>query len=191
MRSSALILMVVLTGALGLPDLAPAAEQPVQRTAQTAELEDLLDAVTSGSGQRFLVDSRVPAKVVTGPVKPEEVTYAILLSILRNNALAAATIDGVVNIVPLPTIRQYPLRTISKNDDSIPGDEWVLRVIQVENAEAVRLVPILRPNVVQAGHFVAHEESNILLLVAPYGVTKHLAGIIEMLDANTRQGGSK
>jgi hypothetical protein len=43
----------------------------------------------------------VPQQVYLGTVKPEEVNYPTLLAILRTNGMAANTIEGRVNIVPL------------------------------------------------------------------------------------------
>jgi hypothetical protein len=52
--------------------------------------------------KRFLIDDRVRATAVVDELDGIKVTYPILLSILRNNGLAAAPVEGVVNIVPVP-----------------------------------------------------------------------------------------
>jgi hypothetical protein len=79
----------------------------------------------------------------------------LLLSILRNNGLAAAEVGGYVNILPDAAIRQLPLRLVQRDDPEIPDDAWVSRVITVPDGRAEWLVPILRPLLPQAGHLAA------------------------------------
>lgn len=122
----------------------PAAEQHASATFPAVELQPLLQRVAETAKKRFLVDSRVPAMVTIGTVDPKAVSYSMLLTILRNNGLAAFTQEGLVNIVPVEAIRSLPVPTIQHNDDSIPNDEWVTRVVQIQYISAVQLVPILR-----------------------------------------------
>lgn len=157
-------------------------EKPAHATHETVELKDVLDVVARKSGKEFLVDRRAPAEVVLGTIKPRDVDYAILLTVLRNNGLAAAPSDEAVRIVPVGFVRQYKLPLVRENDDAIPSDEWVTRILAVEHTNAVRLVPILRPMIQQAGHLVADSESNKLIIVAPHGVTEHLAEIVDEVD---------
>ena len=84
-----------------------------------------------------------------------------------------------------PTIRQKPLPVITELDDSIDGDTWVSMVYQVENAEAVMFVPILRPMVPQNGHLVAHPASNSLVIADSYANVTKLITIVKILDEAT------
>ena len=157
---------------------------------ETVELNELLDVVARKSGKEFLVDRRVPADVVVGTIKARNVDYPTLLTILRNNALAAATSDNGVRIVPVNLVRQHELPVLRDNDDTIPNDEWVTRLIQPEKAFSPRLVPLLRPMVPQAGHLVAESDSNVLIIVAPYGVTTRLVEIVDEIDQRTERQAS-
>jgi general secretion pathway protein D len=145
----------------------------------------LLDVVARKSDRVFAIDGIVSPDVVAGQISRTDITYGTLLVILRNNGLAAATIDGVTNIVPLSIIRQLPLPVLFENDDSIEGDEWVMRILKLRNAPATSLVPILRPIMPQAGHLAAHPLSNSLLIVDRYTNVQHLVEIISNLDAKT------
>src|SRR5262245_29035509 len=55
----------------------------------TVPLADVLERVARNSNKQFLVDFRTPQRIFLGGARIEDVSYPILLSILRNNALAA------------------------------------------------------------------------------------------------------
>ena len=183
-----LLAIVFLSGALtvlpasALAEEAPSKGQAAQATHETIELRELLDSMSRKSGTDFLVDRRVLAEVVVGTVRVRDLDYAMFLTVLRNNGLAAVPSDKAVRIVPVGSVRQYALPILREDDDSVPDDEWVTRILTIENTNAVRLVPLLRPMIQQAGHLVADTDSNKLIIVAPYGVTERLADIADEVD---------
>lgn len=151
----------------------------------TTPLAELLDVVARKSDRTFAIDAIVHPDIVAGQISKSDITYTTLLVILRNNGLAAATMNGVTSVVPLRIIRQLPLPVLFEDDDSIDEEEWIMRVVEVKNAPAASLVPILRPIMPQAGHLAAHSLSNSLLIVDRYANAQHLIAIISKLDANT------
>jgi general secretion pathway protein D len=169
---------------------ASAAESEVSRVTSsfdaagyaTADLADLLSEVGRKSNKQFLVDMRVPAKVVVGTLDPQRVTYPLLLSILRNNGCTAVTVQGMVNIVPAPGVRTYALPIVNKDDNSIADDEYITRIIRLKQAEAAQLVPILRPLLPQEGHLAAMQPSNSLIIVDRYANVKRIAELVQSLD---------
>ncbi len=183
-----LIAIVILSAALAgfaVPAVAEEGQstrKAAQATHETVELGELLEAVARKSGKAFLVDRRVPAEVVVGTVKVRDLDYAMFLTVLRNNGLAAVASDTAVRIIPVGSVRQYALPMLQANADGTPDDEWVLRIIQVENTNAVKLVSLLRPMIQQAGHLVADSDSNKLVIAAPYGVTVRLAEVVDEID---------
>jgi type II secretory pathway component GspD/PulD (secretin) len=147
----------------------------------TADLADLLREVERKSSKSFLVDARVPEKVVVGTYDPKRVTYPVLLSILRNNGCAAVTVQGVVNVIPYAGVRTYPLPILNK-DGSIADDDWITRIIRVKQADAAQLVPILRPLLPQEAHLAAMSPSNSLIIADRYANVKRITEIVQALD---------
>ena len=86
-------------------------------------LTDILEVVSRKSGKSFVIEHGIRPDVATGQIDTGEVDYASLLVILRNNDLAAATIDDIVSIVPVNIIRQFPLPVLYEDDESIADDE--------------------------------------------------------------------
>jgi len=147
-----------------------------------AELLPLLQRIERASGKRFLVDPRLGSKIYLGTVEPNDVTYPALLAILRLNGFAAFESEGYVNLVPDANIRFHETRIAQADDESIPAEEFVTRVLAPKNIQAVMLVPILRPLMPQAAHLAAHSDSNQLILMDRYANVQLITAIVRTLD---------
>jgi hypothetical protein len=146
------------------------------------ELAPLLQRVERASNKRFLVERNVPPRIFLGGVDDNDVTYPVLLSILRANNLAAVEIEGRVNIVSVNEIRNYPIPMIQNDDSSIAADEWVTRVLTTTNVQAGSLVPILRPMLPQWAHLAAMGEQNKLIVVDRYANVRRITELVRSLD---------
>jgi general secretion pathway protein D len=127
-------------------------ESQRRRDENSVDLDELLERVSETTGKKFLLDPRVRARVYAVP-KIENPTYAELLSMLRMHGYAAVEVGGRVNIVPDAVVRFLPVRVLNRDDDSVPDDEYVTRVITTPNANY--LVPVLRPLMSPAAHLAA------------------------------------
>ena len=165
------------------PGIAPAGDSAAATAAApTVALQSLLDEVGSRTGRRFLVDRQVPAQVRLGTVAASGLGYPLLLTVLRNNALAAVTVEGVVNIVPDAGIRAYTLPVVTRDDPAVADDEWVTRTVRLQHIDAVQTVPLLRPLLPQQGHLAAVPASNTLILVDRYGNTRRVLELLRAMD---------
>jgi general secretion pathway protein D len=165
---------------------APVAPSAITPSAlPTVALGDLLESVAKKSNMEFLIDSRVPTEVVIGQLDWHEVTFPVLHTVLRNNELAAVTVQGKVNIVPVGAIRQYALPVLYEDDETIADDAWVTRVVRPKNADAAMMVPTFRALLPQQGHLAAVPPSNTLTTVARYANVKRIAEMVEDMDAHT------
>ncbi|MEM8685512.1 MAG: hypothetical protein AAGF72_19015 [Pseudomonadota bacterium] len=63
------------------------------RPRRTTPIASVIKAVTATSGQRFLLDYRVPNGIVVGPAGYADMSYDAFLSVLNNNDLAAVTVS--------------------------------------------------------------------------------------------------
>lgn len=173
------------------PAEAPAAQPPSpavveaqrRRDEQSVDLEVLIARVAERTGKQFIVDPRVRGRVYSVP-KIEEPTYAELLTILRVHGHAASDVGGRVTIVPDANARFLPVRLLNRDDDSVPDDEFVMRVITTPNAHL--LVPVLRPLMPQAAHLAAvlnegEPESTKLILMDTYANVRRMTELIDAL----------
>lgn len=182
---STLVLLTAPSFAAGNDGNAAAEETEKAAAYPRIPLADILEIVSKRAAKTFLVDARVSPDVVVGQIKLRNSTYASLLSILRNNELAAVSIGGVTSIVPVAAIRQYALPLLFDDDDSILDEEWVTRVIHSQNAAAAAamMVPIMRPLLPKQGHMAAHPTSNSIIIVARYANVRRITKMILELDS--------
>ena len=156
---------------------------PVEQRADLIELEKVVSAVGKREKKEFLIHRDSKEYVYLGGRRLAELDYSLLLSVLRNNDLAAVEIDGIVNVVPAMGVRQLPLPTVNNDDEPLSDDEWVSRVIRVRNIPATQTVPILRPLMPRAGHLAALPPDQ-LLIVDRYGNSKRLTELVRQLDSS-------
>ena len=150
------------------------------------DIEEILRRVSASTGQEFLVDPRVRAYVFGVPDIGTP-TYPELLAILRMHGFAAFEVAGRVNIIPDANARFMPSRLLQRDDPSVADDEYVTRILSVENAAS--LVPILRPLMPQSAHLAATAPPDggsgegKLILFDTYGNVRRMT---EIVDALTR-----
>jgi general secretion pathway protein D len=166
------------------PPAPPAAQGPpgLFPGLPTVALEPLLQRVGRAANKKFLVDGHVSPQIYLGGVDANDVTYPLLLSILRANNLAVVEIEGRLNVISMFEVRYYPAPFANNDDPNIAADEWRTRVLQVTNVEAGNLVPILRPLLPQAAHLAAFPPSNQLVIMDRYANLKRITEIVRSLD---------
>ena len=147
----------------------------------TVELAPLLQRVERASNKRFLVDGRIGPQIYLAGVEPNDVTYPVLLSILRANGLASFEMEGRVNIIPDTDIRFFAPPIGQADDASIAADEWVTRVLTTTNIDAPQLIPILRPMLPQAAHLAAMMPNRIIVMDR-YANIQRITAIVRSLD---------
>jgi type II secretory pathway component GspD/PulD (secretin) len=163
------------------PAPSPPAEVRPNPELPTAELAPLLQRVERQSNKQFLLDPRIGPRLYLGGVEPNDVTYPVLLAIFRNNGFAAFEADGRVNIVPDSAIRFYA-PVVQADDASIAADQWITRVLTVNNIDAAFLIPILRPMLPQAAHLAASATSNRIVIMDRYANVQRITEVIRSLD---------
>lgn len=175
------------------PESSGAPPIPAGPPLPTVSLESLVDRVARSAKKTFLIDSRAAQQVYLGSIKSEDVNYPTLLAILRANGMAATTIEGRVNIVPLYEIRSLAVPLVQNDDSSIPADEWISRIVTTSKKEASSMVPILRPLLPPAAHLSAMcgtcepgaqncTSCRQLIIVDRYANVQRISAIVKMLD---------
>lgn len=165
---------------------APPAGPRISADLPRVELGPLLRRVERAADKRFLLDPRLGTEIYLGGVEPDDVTYPVLLAILRVNGFAAFESEGFVNVIPDTNIRFYA-PVVQTDDASIPADLYVTRILTTMNVATSQLVPILRPLLPQSAHMSAHADVNKLIVMDRYENLKRIAEIVRALDVPARQ----
>ncbi|WP_196140740.1 hypothetical protein [Aliikangiella sp. G2MR2-5] len=151
------------------------------------KLSKLLNAVSKKTSKQFMVHANSRSEVVAYGIEEENVNYNELLSIIDLNGMAAVEIEGIVNILPVSLVKQYPVPQISAGDKLEHGNLWVTKIIDTGSLSAGEVLPLLRSLVRVDGHMASHGRSHSIILVAPYNSVVRVENIIRELDqANSK-----
>lgn len=156
-------------------------DQSILPSLPTVPLQPLLDRVARESKKQFLVDGHVNPEIYLGGARQEDVTYPVLLAILRANGLGSVEIEGRVNVLLVNDVRFYPAPIVQNDDNRIAADEWVTRIVTTTNIDSALLVPVLRPLLPQQAHLAAMPP-NALIIMDRYANLQRIAAIVKALD---------
>jgi len=152
---------------------------------KNADIQALVSTVSDVTGRNFIVDPRVKGKVtvISGRPMAGEELYQVFLSILNVHGFAVVPAENASKIVPLVNAKQDAIPTASAREPG-KGDQYVTRVVQVDNVAVAQLVPILRPLLPQQGHLAAYPPSNVLIASGEAANVQRLVTIIERIDVS-------
>ncbi|MCG8612857.1 MAG: type II secretion system secretin GspD, partial [Pseudomonadales bacterium] len=138
------------------------------------------------TGYNFVIDPRVKGKVtvISNAKMNRDAIYEMFLSVLQVNNFTAIPSDGVIKIVQQNEAKQ--LADNLKLLRGVPTEQIVTKVIQVNNANALELVPILRPMVAKYGHLAGVAAANALIISDHIANISRIAGIVEELDSPSK-----
>ncbi len=162
----------------------PAGAAPVTLNLKNADINALIASVSEITGKNFIVDPRVKGRVSVISSKPmdDKEIYEVFLAILGVHGFAAIPGDKIIKIVPAAGAKQENIPTLDGREGDSEADQVVTRVIQLQNASAAQIVPILRPLIPPQGHLAAYAPTNVLIVSDTAGNVERIANIIRRVD---------
>lgn len=151
-----------------------------------ADIRAFVSQVADITGYSFVIDPRVKGKVTVisnAPMDANEV-YEMFLSVLQVHGFTAIPSEEVIKIVQQNEAKQTAdnLGMLHK----VPTEQVVTRVIQVNNANALELVPILRPMVAKYGHLAGVAAANALIISDHIANIDRISKIVAELDSPSK-----
>lgn len=151
-----------------------------------ADIRAFVTQIADITGYSFVIDPRVKGKVtvVSNASMDKEAVYEMFLSVLSVHGFAAIPGAEVIKIV-----QQNNAKQTAQNDrftKKVPMEQIVTRVIQVNNARALELVPILRPMVAKYGHLAGVAAANALIISDHLANIRRISKIIDELDSPSK-----
>jgi len=183
LRSLLLLWIASFSLTLSLSPGVTANEEALTLNFRDAPIRSFITSVANITGYRFVVDPRVKGRITiisTTPMDPSAI-YEMFLSVLSVHNYAAIPGEGVIKIVRNTAAKQKAQDTsiFSK----VPGEQLVTRVIQIKNANALELVPILRPMVAKYGHLAGVAAANALIISDHVNNIARIQRIVDELDS--------
>ncbi|WP_193222308.1 type II secretion system secretin GspD [Alkalilimnicola sp. S0819] len=189
-RRASATLAALLTGALLLGGIGTLHAQNDQQAApreeitlnlKDADLSALISTVSEITGENFIVDPRVKARITVVSKRPmnADELYEVFQSILQVHGFSAIRSGEVTKIVPDVNAKQ-----LGPEPGEAPGagDQVVTRIISVENIPVAQLIPILRPLVPQQGHLAAYPPTNVLIISDRAANVERMRELISRID---------
>ncbi|SFM42762.1 type II secretion system secretin GspD [Marinobacter zhejiangensis] len=177
MRTLVLVLL------LPLMSLAQAQEGTWRLNLKDADIRAFVTQVADITGYSFVVDPRVKGKVTvlsSTPMNKDEI-YDLFLAVLHVHGFTAIPGEDVIKV-----IQQVDAKQLAENlegFETVPSEQLVTQVIQVNNANALELVPILRPLVAKYGHLAAVAAANALIISDHQANIERIQEIVNELDS--------
>ena len=175
----------------GVEAPAPAAARPPARQLvlnfDNADVEVVIQAAAEIVGFNYVLAPTARGRKITvqtvGKISSDEV-FAVLLTILDVNGLAAVRSGNLYRIIPRENAPQTPVRTIVGREEGpgLPLDEVVTQVVPLQFIGAQDAVALLRPFVATQGALAAHRETNLLILTDTAANVRRLLEVLKLVD---------
>lgn len=151
-----------------------------------ADIRAFVTQVADITGYSFVVDPRVKGKVTvlsSAPMNKDEI-YDLFLAVLNVHGFTAIPGEEVIKVVQQVDAKQSA-ESLSRFPD-VPSEQLITRVIQIDNANALELVPILRPLVAKYGHLAGVAAANALIVSDHAANIQRIEQIVRELDSPSK-----
>ena len=152
-----------------------------------ADVEVVIQAAAEIAGFNYVLGPTARGRKITvqtvGKISSDEV-FAVLLTILDVNGLAAVRSGNLYRIIPRENAPQTPVKTIVGREEGpgLPPDEVVTQVVPLQFIGAQDAVALLRPFVPAQGALAAHRETNLLILTDTAANVRRLLEVLKLVD---------
>jgi len=171
---------------LPLMSLAHAQEETWRLNLKDADIRAFVTQVADITGYSFVVDPRVKGKVTvlsSAPLNKAEI-YNLFLAVLQVHGFTAIPGDEVIKVVQQVDAKQSA-ESLDRFAET-PSEQLITRVIQIDNANALELVPILRPLVAKYGHLAGVAAANALIISDHAANIRRIEQIVSELDSPSK-----
>jgi general secretion pathway protein D len=153
-----------------------------------ADLATFITDIGQMTDKTFIIDPRVKGKVTIisqHPMSQDEI-YHVFISTLNVHGFTAVKANGVTKIVPIANVKEDVMKIAS---DAAPGygDEYVTRVLQLDQVSAQEILPLVRPMMAKEGHLVAYAPSNVLIIIDRATNVQRIAKLIHKIDTASNE----
>lgn len=171
---------------LPLMSLAQAQEETWRLNLKDADIRAFVTQVADITGYSFVVDPRVKGKVTvlsSAPMNKDEI-YDLFLAVLQVHGFTAIPGEEVIKVVQQVDAKQSA-ESLDRFSET-PSEQLITRVIQIDNANALEMVPILRPLVAKYGHLAGVAAANALIISDHSSNIQRIEQIVRELDSPSK-----
>ncbi|GGC75710.1 type II secretion system secretin GspD [Marinobacter halophilus] len=171
---------------LPILSVAQAQDETWRLNLKDADIRAFVTQVADITGYSFVVDPRVKGKVTvlsSAPMNKDEI-YDLFLAVLNVHGFTAIPGEEVIKVIQQVDAKQSA--EVLDRFEVIPSEQLITRVIQIDNANALELVPILRPLVAKYGHLAGVAAANALIVSDHSSNIQRIEQIVRELDSPSK-----
>ena len=169
-------------------NLAIADDNLVTLNMKDADITTFITDIGQMTGKAFIIDPRVKGKVTIvsqHPMTQDEV-YQVFISTLNVHGFTAVKANGVTKIIPIANVKKDVMKMAN---DRAPGhgDEYVTRVLQLDQVSAQEILPLVKPMMAKEAHLVAYAPSNVLIVIDRADNVQRIVKLINKIDTASHE----
>jgi len=148
-----------------------------------ADISAFITDIGQITGKTVIVDPRVKGSVTivsSHPMTKDEV-YQVFISTLEVHGFTAVEGNDVIKVVPVTDVKQDVMKFATASKPGV-GDEYVTRVIQLDQVSAQEILPLVKPLSAKSGHIAAYAPSNVLIVVDRASNVQRIAKLVNQVD---------
>ncbi|MDX6040019.1 type II secretion system secretin GspD [Scandinavium lactucae] len=158
---------------------------------KNADIREFIAAVSKNTGKTILVEPSVQGNISVRSYDNfnEEEYYQFFLSVLDIYGFSVVNLDnGLVKVVRSASLKTAPGEIKDTATPSV-GDEFITRVVSLQNVPVRELAPLLRQMMDSGGigNVVHYDPSNVLLITGKANVVNRILEVIKRVDVNGTQ----
>lgn len=165
-----------------------AEEDLITLNMKDADITTFITDIGQMTGKAFIIDPRVKGKVTIisqHPMTQDEI-YHVFISTLNVHGFTAVKANGVTKIVPIGNVKQDVMKFANKRAPG-HGDEYVTRVLQLDQVSAQEILPLVKPMMAKEAHLVAYAPSNVLIVIDRADNVERIAKLIKKIDTASNE----
>jgi general secretion pathway protein D len=175
---------------LGIPadtSIRPGSQDLITMNFQNVDIPVLAKFISEITGKNFVLDESVRGKVSI--ISPTKVTpaqaFSIFQSVLQLKGFTTVAAGSIIKIVPARDVRQSAELTESQVPGDLHGDQYVTRMVKLQNADAGSVMAVIQPMVSHDGLIAAFPQDNTLIITDGAYNVQRLLRIIGSLDVQS------
>ncbi|MBI4686362.1 MAG: type II secretion system secretin GspD [Nitrospirae bacterium] len=167
----------------------PKAENYVILNFDNANLRDVINTVSSITGENFIVSPGLEGRITIHSVKkiPASEVLSVFGSILEANGMSFVRTGSFYKVIAGSMVKQKPLE-VQKGKDAITSeDRPVTRIVPVEYIPVQEATAVLQPLLSQFGSLIPNPRNNLLIINDLASNINRVLSVLKEIDVNAFQ----
>ncbi len=167
----------------------PRTENYVILNFDNANLRDVINTVSSITGENFIVSPGLEGRITIHSIKkiPASEVLSVFGSILEANGMSFVKTGSFYKIVAGSMVKQKPLE-VQKGKDAITSeDRPVTRIVTVEHIPAQEASAVLQPLLSQFGGIIPNPRNNLLIINDLASNINRVLAVLKEIDIDAFQ----